>query len=614
MSLTKHFKTQRITWVFLILAFLLYLGFGIFHLGKFQTADEDLWLGNPDNGRVEKYWNALARQDWGGTRINDKPGVTTAIVAGIGLPFAADAQERVLDNSPFLKRFAPEANVTSFFFFRLPILLLNGLLVLLIFWLLYRYTQNELLALVASILLFLSPILLGISQIVNPDATVWSFGFVSLLSWLSYLKTLARRFLLLAGMTLGLALLSKYSAIYFLLFAYFSLYAHFLFHIANYTNPKMLAHDVRKALSGFLGLFGLALLVFVFLMPAALIFPEYLYQGTFGFRMAADVLLLLIFMGTVYCLSFIDAWGFEGRGAFRLLRSVTRFKVWLVFLLCVFPAGLLFVSAVNWSLGNFLMIPKVPFDLGRFGFFFDLTLWQKIWLELRALPFTVPPLVLFFALWALFRASMRDAAYRFLIFLLGAFMTFFYVAVLVQDLLLSVRYGIFLYPAMSILAALGLWDVVAIARTLLRRYLIVAGIIVAIIPSLWMARPFYFNYTSTLLPKDTLVTGAWGYGGYEAAQVLNTLPNAQQLMVWSDYDGFCPFFVGQCLRGTLIKKYADSRYREIDYFIKTRRGSVLNKGIWRTLKRDSIIEPNPFWTLIIGGRPSNYVQIYQARH
>ncbi|MEI9967005.1 MAG: hypothetical protein WDN67_05300 [Candidatus Moraniibacteriota bacterium] len=71
-----------------------------------------------------------------------------------------------------------------------------------------------------------------------------------------------------------------------------------------------------------------------------------------------------------------------------------------------------------------------------------------------------------------------------------------------------------------------------------------------------------------------MVTGAWGYGGYEAAQVLNALPNAKNLVVWSDYDGFCPFFVGKCMRGTTVKKYGAGDYRGIDYFVMTRRGKL----------------------------------------
>jgi len=40
-----------------------------------------------------------------------------------------------------------------------------------------------------------------------------------------------------------------------------------------------------------------------------------------------------------------------------------------------------------------------------------------------------------------------------------------------------------------------------------------------------------------------------GDGSYEAAQYLNSLPNAKQLVVWSDKGAFCESFVGLCKVG-----------------------------------------------------------------
>ena len=45
--------------------------------------------------------------------------------------------------------------------------------------------------------------------------------------------------------------------------------------------------------------------------------------------------------------------------------------------------------------------------------------------------------------------------------------------------------------------------------------------------SILLISPFYFSYTNDLLPKTYIINGAWGYGGYEAAQYMNNLPNAK---------------------------------------------------------------------------------------
>ena len=55
--------------------------------------------------------------------------------------------------------------------------------------------------------------------------------------------------------------------------------------------------------------------------------------------------------------------------------------------------------------------------------------------------------------------------------------------------------------------------------------------------------PFYFNYTNELLPKNDIITTAWGYGGYEAAKFINNLSDdPKSTIVWTDYGGVCSFF------------------------------------------------------------------------
>ncbi len=175
-----------------------------------------------------------------------------------------------------------------------------------------------------------------------------------------------------------------------------------------------------------------------------------------------------------------------------------------------------------------------------------------------------------------------------------------------------------LYPAIFLMAAFGAESFrnLVLKRLFSENHLryasiaLFAGIAFSSLLSLRSAVPFYFNYTNSLLPLKNSVTTAWGYGGYEAAQYINALPDAERLTAWADYEGFCKFFVGKCIRGSDIKRYDDGNFGSVDYFIVTRRGSQLQKKTWSAIKKTGIIHPNPVWNLSILDRPSNFVSIY----
>ncbi len=608
---------KRSTKLFLGLSLALYFAFGLYHLGKFSTADEDLWFADPVTGRIHAYFAAMSAGDWERTRINDKPGVTTALVSGlVGLAVDTHPEGKIKERlSPYVKIYDTEMYERTVFFYRLPILIVNGLLILLMFFLLYRVTDDERLALFAVILISLSPVLLGISQIVNPDATMWSFGFASLLSFLVFLRTKFWRYAILAGVLGGLALASKYSATFILLFVAFAIGARFLSRAAE-TDQETFFQEFKQAVLGYFAFLGIVFSVFAILMPAALVHPQYFYSGTIGFRMSVGLLPLISLVGALMLGVLLDMVLLRGRTIYVLLRRIAFLERPLIVLFTWVIAGLLVYSLINWMGGNLFKVPSVTLDLGRFKDAFGLTLFEKMQLEVKTLPFSVTPLVLFSALLALFLAPWKRLEHHRLAFLLGAFITLFYVAVLMQDVLLTIRYGILLYPAMAVLAAIGLRVLFSkLPEKPVSEYGAPLVVLLVSLLSLSLTVPFYFNYTNDLLPKKQIVSSAWGYGGYEAAAVLNALPDAKSLVAWSDYDGFCRFFVGKCLSGSTIKKHLKKQYAgsEVGYFVKTRRGSILNKGIWSDLKKQEAIEEEPFWTLNIDGREKNYVQIYRAR-
>jgi hypothetical protein len=100
-----------------------------------------------------------------------------------------------------------------------------------------------------------------------------------------------------------------------------------------------------------------------------------------------------------------------------------------------------------------------------------------------------------------------------------------------------------------------------------------AGIILALflgIFTLWNEKPFYFGYTNFLLPEKFSITQSWGHGTYEAAEYLNSLPGAENKVIWSNTNTICMFFKGKCLNTRKI----DLNVVTPDYFVISKRGEL----------------------------------------
>jgi hypothetical protein len=119
--------------------------------------------------------------------------------------------------------------------------------------------------------------------------------------------------------------------------------------------------------------------------------------------------------------------------------------------------------------------------------------------------------------------------------------------------------------------------------------------------SIFLISPFYFSYTSELLPKNYIINGAWGYGGYEAAQYLNSLPNAKDTTVWVDSYGLCEFFVGKCIH----KAKVDTTKYKIDYYFESLQSTV-------PMNFSHPMEDNSTWSLLIDNRPKSFLKISKA--
>jgi len=214
--------------------------------------------------------------------------------------------------------------------------------------------------------------------------------------------------------------------------------------------------------------------------------------------------------------------------------------------------------------------------------------------------------------------------------MMPATITFFFIGGFLSNIFVNIRYGLLLYPLFGFITAIFFNQVYDYLKTRLSFLVsikilpLVFSLILIILPqlySLWKIKPHYFNYENFLLPKEYVVTDSWGYGIYEAAQYLNSQPNAKNLVAWSDRDGLCQFFIGRCITARKI----NLDYTQLDYFVFTRRGmihkpfSVVGKNIPTGLTRknytstNSQLFKNPAWQLSIGGRTKNFIKIIKVK-
>jgi len=667
------FVSQR---PFYLIALGIYFFLGLSTLPNFITADEHFWLPNQGADRIREYWRAVAERDWEDTRINDKPGVTLAYISGIALPFSGDLvdrQVRETDGGAFFD-YDPEAVRKVNFLFRFPILTFIGVFSLYFVFILRKITGSERTAIWAVILMYLSPTLLGISQIVNPDTLFWVFGLAASLTFFVMLETGERKYVFLSGLFLGLTLASKYVGVIFFPFFLAMVAIRYLFRIGSFGDDRRLfSRSLFRDLGRYWLVLFLGVAVFSLLMPAALVDPEVLFESTVGFQGMFPVFLGIV---GVSAFALLDLLASGGRILFSAIRTVSRALPFLEKALYAILLLSVVFTLFNWVSHNSLRdLSHIPFDAKTKESFTTENPWiDRYVAEYVPLVFTLTPVALpLFALFLL-RGLFLPVRNRIFAFSIAAFFPVFYVAVIEQGLLVTARYSIILFPLSFILGAMALDEALrksdrvfgrrvsyvvllilstvvvatgilvgfhnasslgvririenAIGLYFVPIFLLVSGVVAGIsfmsvrlaemvlsrfrvpswgvsflliafsLVSLLSARPHYFVYTNAFLPDRYLLSTPWGYGGYEAAQYLNALPDAENLVVWADMYGMCEFFEGRCVRKQKLKP---EEYREVDYLYRTLNGALRPKFPYEYGEQ--------VFRMSIGGQPGNFVKL-----
>ena len=152
-----------------------------------------------------------------------------------------------------------------------------------------------------------------------------------------------------------------------------------------------------------------------------------------------------------------------------------------------------------------------------------------------------------------------------------------------------------------------------------KKNIVVLLFLIFSIGTLYFARPFFISYDSPLLPNKYYTDlKDMGTGSYEAAQFINSLPNPEELQVWTDKKGVCPFLKAKCYSGFT---YPRLRAANLDYAIVSAGRSARTKKMVTplTIKKDLIRfdtlydrdDEKVVYKLEINGRPRNFVKVIE---
>jgi 4-amino-4-deoxy-L-arabinose transferase-like glycosyltransferase len=580
---------------------------GIPRLSTFSAVDEPYWT----YGRISKFWTAVSQQKWKSTDVNDKPGITVAIISGLGLlkydPMPYKALRGEIKTDQQLK----DMDAINFYF-RLPIFLFCTLMLLAFYFFIKKLFGNTI-ALLSFIFIGLSPIIFGISLIINPDSLLWIFLPLSLLSYLVFQKEGKKSYLFASGIFLGLSLLTKYVAniLYIFLFA-----LPFLEYIFLEKKPELTAYLKKSALN-YLIIALVSMATFYVLYPATWTHPDVLLKGTFlskAFEKTWPIFASLI------ALIALDVFLLKSKVMNWILSFFSKYKTLLV---RIFLAAFLFIIAfvfIDVYSGmkpfNIEAILSSPKGIGAPTIFASYA--GAILADTYSLIFGISPLALLGLLAALIFSFKKKADYSgesAVIFSFSVFILLYYFASSVNDVAATVRYQITLYPLAFIISAIGIARLAGLFKKYIPEMLVFIVVLAISAVGVFSVRPFYFTYASSLLPQNYLLNiKDMGDGSYEAAYYLNSLPNPQSISIWSDKGAVCAEFLGRC---DISFNKKDLRGKKYDYFVISM--GRMSRSLKIAKSANEIIDFRKLYSsdeyaqkIILGGRADNYVKVVPA--
>lgn len=586
--------------ILLVLAINLFLG--LTRLENYSAVDEPYWT----YGRTSKFWTAVKDAQWSRTDVNDKPGITVAILSGFGLLKHDPMLYKNLREKPKTDEQLAVINDINFYF-RLPIFLFV-LAMLPLFYFFLKKLFGQTIALLSFVMISFSPILLGVSIIINPDSLLWLFMPLSLLAYLVFLKEKNLNYLVASGVLLGFSLLTKYVSNLLIIFYLLLPFSEYIF---SDENKEPLRTYFKRAIINYLTLIFFATFTYFIFFPATWINLEKLLEGTFlskAFESTWPVFAaFFIFLG-------LDWLTFKSKITAWILERIARFRQTLFIGLSLFFTLIILFTVFDTYLGmrpfDFPTIAASPKN-SESNPLLAMKSVGNIVTDFYGLIFSISPLALFGLLFGVASISLKKkisySRINLTVFYLAALIIFYYLASTVNHVVATVRYQIALYPLAFTIAAIGIYKFLELAKLTAPKHKVITIGIVAIISlvGVFSSRPHFFAYSSSLLPSSYLANyKGMGDGSYEAGQYLNTLSDAREISIWSDKGAVCAVFVGKCYTGYNAKelKSVDFKY----YVVSTDRESKFSARLDFKRAYDS---ENFEHITILDSRPNNFVKV-----
>lgn len=602
--ITQIKKQGSATLLILFIALSIFGYFGTKNITNYAGVDEPLWTFD----RIPYFWKNVGEMDWKNTSISDKPGITVVQISGLGLLFNNPMEYAQLQN------FSPDKDIRIMnLAFRLP-LVIFCLLSLILFYIFINKLLGKKTALISVILISTSPMLIGMSRIINPDAILWVFAPLTILSYLIFLKEKTRNWLYLTGILLGLSILTKYVANILYIFFFGLIFLEYLFK-----KERLPLHEyLKKSFIEFFSIILVSLTTFFVLFPETWVNLKKLFTGTIlsqAFVTVAPIFILLaIFL-------IVDIFFLKNKLIRPALDFFLKYKNYLSYsILGIFSIFVLFVF-LNTYLGmlwvdfeEILSSPKSSYRTNSFLAIFSANFYPLIF---ASLPVVI--VGLFGATLSYFKNKKEISTKSKVILYFLTFILLYYFATTFNQVVSTIRYQVILYPLLLIISALGLVELIKNLKLKYGFELISLFLILIGITTLSETRPHYLGYASELLPQKYIVdVKDMGDGSYEAAQYLNTLPDAENLFIWTDKKGICAFFIGKC--DSFYDTLSFKNSPKIDYFVVS--ASRKNKIIGETKNKNSLPynfeeiynSPNSEYSIFIGNREKNYIKILKAEN
>ncbi len=622
----KKTKKSKNLWIFgvLVAVIIIHFWFGLFNLNKEAYSDERLWTYGGES-RIEDYWKNIKNRDWIKTRPSDKPGVTLAIISGIGLIWETPS-------SFFENTHDKQALLHMLFVMRLPVVIFDTLMLLVFFWVIRKLTEEKT-ALTATAFIALSPILMGISHIINPDALIYVFMPLSFFCYLVYEKKNSLFWLYLTGLFLGLGLLTKYISNLLIIFFFLSVFTSF---ILKEKNDKKIANFMREKLLDYATLVFIAITVFYILYPGTWVKLDRILIGTILSEPFLPIWKPFVF---VVMLVIADLAFLNSRMVGFVLETKRKFRFSILLLVPV-----IFLLASLFAFWNtYSGMPLVDFQTGlsspksfwRDAHFGSL---QAFSAGFYVLFFSISPIAslgllagLFLSIWNIVK---KNISWRVIVFWqVCLFCIIYYAGSGYSSVGPIIRYQIIIYPLALLLSGIGIiWLAETLAEQFFKKnkhqkkvfsWVAISLVLVFQVFTLWNIKPFFFSYNSEFLPEPFIVNPKdMGDGNYQVAEFLNSMIDAQKLNVWSDNDGVCALFVGRCSSAISRAKFIKEGPYFDYYIISNGRKERSTRTILHRLdgnpnynfRLDRLYEtPDFLFQITPGNRKENFIRVIDGK-